>query len=513
MGPKLALVIPMIVRGGPRGATRASIPHLGVGYIAGNLPDSLAECRVFDCQADGLSEDALLQRLFEFDPDVVGFTAYTQSIKMVSRISAALKSRKPDTLTVVGGTHVSALPVETLESFPALDAAVAFEGERAFSELLEAFREGGPGTDLARIPGVCARHDGTVRIGPKRPPIEDLDSVSFPAWHLLDLDRYSGVYHMLDRARRAVPLTTGRGCSFHCSFCFRVSGPTQRLRSIPNVMEELRHNINESGVREVVILNESFLADHEHALSFCDAVIREGLHRRFRWSCQSRVDQVSPQILKMIRLAGCRSISMGIESGDPAVLDRIRKRATLEQGIEAVRMAREAGLRTDTNFILGLPGDTRESISRTIDHALRVDADMAGFARLTPFPGTDIAGMARRGEGGLRILSTDFDDCDKHAGTAMDLVNVPHEELDRLQRSAYFRFYRRPKRWLSALRMASLSVLARTLLLVVASGLRSLFHRRLFGSRSGTLRRLPSPGAVHPSRVVPSGTGHVRARH
>jgi radical SAM superfamily enzyme YgiQ (UPF0313 family) len=493
---RLALVAPSILRDGPRGAGRGSIPHLGLAYVAGNVQRSATDLLAVDCAAERMTEADLLERLRAFRPDVVAFTAYTQSVKMVSRVATRLKADRPEIRVIVGGTHATAVPVETLDAYPSLDAAVVAEGERTFADLLEAYHRGGPDADVTAIPGVCGRREGRVVLAPPRPEIEELDAIGFPAWDLVDLDRYSGVYHVTDRARRAVPLATGRGCAFRCSFCFRGTGTTQRLRSIPNVLEELRHDVNVLGIREFVILNESFLADRNHVLEFCDALLREGLDRRVRWSCQSRVDQVTPEVAVALRRAGCRVVSLGIESGDAGMLDRMHKQTTLEQGIQAVRVAREAGLLTDTNFILGLPGETPESLARTIEHSLKVNADMAGFARLAPFPGTEVLRMARRGLGGLRLLSEDPDDFDKHTGAALELIRVPRAELDRFQRIAYWRFYRRPSRWLSALRMVRPLVLLVTAWQMLLGGLRSMVG-------AGRLRRgrpVPSrnPEALRP---------------
>jgi len=160
-----------------------------------------------------------------------------------------------------------------------------------------------------------------------------------------------------------------------------------------------------------------------------------------------------------MKRAGCRVISYGVESGSPEMLKRIKKGITLERVGNAIRWTREAGILTDTNYIIGHPWDTRETINDTIYFAVKSNAHMASFAILVPFPGTEIARMALKGEGGRKLLSTDYSTYGKQVGGAMELDDIPRQDLERFHRKAYMKFYLRPSRILNFMRVVDLRMM------------------------------------------------------
>jgi len=459
-GFRLALVIP------PRGAygfrdtgMKESLPHIGIAYLASNtgLPDE--NVRVFDCPAEKISFKGLVSRLREFQPDIVGFTGLTYQVDDAHTAARGIKQAFPGVTTIIGGYHVSAIPEETLNRYPEFDLAVYGEGEHTIKELLEALDGGAEAEQLSAIDGLGFRHRGVARVNQPREFEDRLDLFEFPGYDKMPMERYIGFYSLFMIPRRTVALSTGRGCPYKCIFCFKATGPKYRKRSMDSVMEEVRKDISHFGVRDIVITDESFMTHRARVHEFCNTILEEDLNRKMNWICQSRVDHAEIETIKLMKRAGCRVISFGVETGSPEILKNIHKGITREKVVEAVRMTREAGILTDTNFIIGHPGDTRETIEETIRFSKELDADMVSFAIMVPFPGTEIERMAHQGEGGLRVLTKDYSQFGKQVGGSLELEEIPRRELERYHRKAYTTFYLRPSKILHLLKGVDLRML------------------------------------------------------
>jgi radical SAM superfamily enzyme YgiQ (UPF0313 family) len=237
---------------------------------------------------------------------------------------------------------------------------------------------------------------------------------------------------------------SSRGCPFRCSFCFRLLGEQVRFRSLESVMQEMKRDRDVFGARQFFFQDETFTVDRERTVQFCEAVLRSGLRRDTDWICETRVDAVDRELLLRMKDAGCTLINYGVESGSQDILDKSRKKITLEQIRQALAYTKELKIRTFTNFIIGNPYDTPRTIKQTIQLALELDSDFASFTILTPFPGTETREMARNRVGGLRLMSEDWRDYSNQFGNALELEAVPRTMLERFQRQAYFRFYVRP---------------------------------------------------------------------
>lgn len=457
---RLAIVIPSLgLRGVKDVGMKESLPHIGVAYLAANLDREIVDVIIIDCPATGTTLKELLSALAAFQPDIVGFTAMTYHILDAWVTARKVKETMPGVTTIVGGYHVSAVPEETIRRFREFDIGVYGEGERTLNELISAIRGGAGGADLASIPGVCCRENGEVRLAPPRLFMEDLDALKFPAYELMPIEKYAGFYKVLMIPRRTVPISTGRGCPHKCIFCYKATGDKYRVRSVGSVMAEVRRDIREYHIREFVVTDESFLARKDRVRGFCEAILNEGIQKKVSWICQSRVDHADPETLGLMKRAGCRVISYGIEAGNADVLKTIKKGITAEQALNAIGWAKKAGILTDTNFIIGHPGETRETIRETVELSIRLDAHLASYALLVPFPGTEVARMAKMGEGGLKQISEDYSQFGKQVGGALELEGIPRAELERFQRRAYMRFFLRPSKFLNLFRVVSLRML------------------------------------------------------
>lgn len=269
----------------------------------------------------------------------------------------------------------------------------------------------------------------------------DLDALPRPAW---DLYGPSDVYQIY----------ASRGCPFRCIFCMRALGDTVRYRSPKNVVDEFEEVLERYGPKRIDFSDETFTMRRAWVLEICDELERRGLHRRMPWFANGRVNTVDEDLLRRIRRAGCVRMGFGIESGNQAILEAAQKGTTIAQIERVIAAAKRAGLETEAFYILGFPGETRATALDTIRLAARLNTTSAAFGIMVPYPGTEVAAMAARGEGGYRLLSRDWSDYDKHLGNALELEGLPRRQLERLQARAYLWFYARNLRLGSLARFA-----------------------------------------------------------
>lgn len=400
-------------------------PHLGLGYIAAFVRSKNIECAVIDAKFEAVGLEEVQSRLYRQKPDVVGITAMTHEITQADKVARIVKQISPQTITVVGGPHTTALPGQTLAEFPSFDIAVFGEGEHTFFELITTIEKQG---SLEGVRGIGYRKANGVQLNEPREPIKDLDELPFPAWDLFPKST-------------AYPVTTTRGCPFRCNFCMRVSGNRVRKRSPQKIVEELQIDIDVYNARFIHVSDEAFTVDKKYAHEILDLLIGKGLHKKISWVASTRVDLVDYDLLKKIKAAGCGWLAFGVESGNKEILKASKKGITLEQATKAIKMAKEVGLKTGSYFILGHPFETRKTAQDTIKFATKLNTDTVTFGIMVPYPGTEIYEMAKRGEGGYKIISTDWADYNKTIGNSLELETLGRKELERLELLAYLRFY------------------------------------------------------------------------
>jgi len=357
-------------------------PPLGLAYLAAVLEADGHQVRIFDLGLEPhtpLADD--VQRISAFDPQVLGLTSMTSLYHSAMETATLLKAQLGRPI-IIGGPHATVYPERVLRESPVIDYVVRGEGEETLREVIAALD--GNSRDLSEIGGLSYRLRGEVVSNPDRPLIGDLDALPFPARHLFDLKRY-GL-----RAPPGEPMVTilsSRGCPYNCGYCFKgIVGRTYRQRSPGNIITELRQVINQYGVRSFYFIDDLFTIDVRRLQTLTDQLINEKLD--IRWQCLGRVDRVTAEILQKMYAAGCRRIHFGIESGNQDVLNRISKGIQLQQVRQAVRWAQDVGIAVKGYFMLGLPGDTEETMQQTIDLAAELNMEEAMFSLTTPFPGT-----------------------------------------------------------------------------------------------------------------------------
>ena len=436
---------------------RASIwstqwPPITLAYLAAVAHEAGHEGRVFDCPAVGLSTDSLLAKLCAQPPDICLLAISTPSFFHDMLLVEQLKAVLPVTKIGVLGVHATAMDQSVLEGYSQVDFVVRGEPEDSFAEVLAALARG---EDLSGVEGITFRGVTGVERNPDRPYIADLDRLPFPRWSALDL----GSYRLPLGRQRFLCLSPLRGCPHKCSFCSASSyyGRKVRYRSPASVVQEILHCRRRYGVSDIFMWAETFTLNRRYIIKLCRAIARDAPGTR--WTCNSRPDTVDPELLGEMARAGCWMISFGLESSDPAVLERAGKGLRSMDFARPVRQAREAGMKTLGHFVLGLPGDTRQTIRHTVNTALSLDLDFAQFYTAAPLVGTPLYAEAVR-EG--LIDPDDFSSVSQSAAS-MQLHGLSPKVVDRERTRATRRFYLRPRQMLrlakfAALRLGSLKM-------------------------------------------------------
>jgi len=392
---------------------------------------------VIDAKLQRLTLADILACLGKSRPDAVGITAMTHEIERASETAAAIKGMLGDIPIIVGGVHLSILPEETLQRYSSFDAGVVGEGEEVTAELLSALIGGRE--KLPSIGGIVYRENGKVKMNTPAAFIADLDKLPYPAWEKFPS---AASYRIL----------TSRGCPYECIFCMRASGKRLRQRSPENVVGEIESVLAKNPPKLFLFSDETFTVSNKRVNSICGLIIERGLHKKIRWSATTRVDSINEEMLKVMKKAGCQSVEFGVESGNPAILKAIKKGITMAQAKDAVMFAKSLGLHVETAFILGHPNETLETACDTINFAAKLNADVIQLGIMVPYPGTEVADIARRGEGGYRIISRDWSQYNKQLGNALELDTLSRRDLELLQLAGYLKLFIYNRRFMDLLK-------------------------------------------------------------
>ena len=369
-----------------------NLPSLGLLSLGAVLRKSGYRVKIVESASLGLSFSQTMDEIFRERPSYLGLSCTTASVKNAAKISRAVKETSPGTLVLAGGPHITALPEETFRLFPDFDFAILGEGEAALPDLLEAL-EGKRKPE--QVESAVFRQGEEIRANPRRGFIENLDSLPFPAFDLLP--DFPGAYRapFLNYLKGpAASLISSRGCPQSCTFCDRsVFGNRYRYFSEDYLWELIFLLHRRYGVRHLVFTDDQFAAFRPRLMRLCEKMARGGLG--IQWNCDARVDSVDPDLLEMMKRAGCWMISYGIESGSQKILDQVRKGITLGQVEQAVRWTREAGIRAKGLFMIGYPEETEETLGETLTFIGRSGLDEINLSFLTPYPGTEIYRQAK----------------------------------------------------------------------------------------------------------------------
>ncbi|MDD5254843.1 MAG: radical SAM protein [Candidatus Omnitrophica bacterium] len=416
-------------------------PPLGLGYLASYLKRELPgiDISIIDTTFTH-SFTAAFRRLEEINPDIIGI--YSDAIMSRDALSIADWSRERKIFTVFGGPQPTVSP----DIFIArADAVVRGEGEATLAELLK--RHGDK--DLSSIPGLWWKKDGeVVRNRPNRDFL-DLDSLPFPQRDLLAMRSYMYYWNYLDAAdihRRGTTMMVSRSCPFVCSYCqpviHEMFGEKLRLRSPENIIQEVASLQEQYGVDSIFFHDDTFTVDHHWLAEFCKRL--DNLRPRILWGCNSRVDTVDEEVLKLMHVSGLRNIHFGIESASQRILDAVyNKQIRIDKVRDVIASADRIGIDTMGFFMLGAPGETPEEINKTISFAMGLKLKEASFSLTTPLSGTYLYRKLLLDDS--FEIDKDYDNRNYYSRYSIK-GGIGFRRIKRLQLKAFLLFYLHPFR-------------------------------------------------------------------
>lgn len=393
MSAKVLLVTPPYHAGVVESAGRW--PHLGFIYMAGSLRAAGHDVVIYDAMSTDDTLDDIRRHIREVKPKVVAVSAKTPSLYAAIDTLRVAKEEDPETLTLIGGVHPTFCYREILTQWgEVVDFAVRGEGERTFVELMTCLQAKGfraPSdvlADLSRVPGIAFRSGGEVIATPTRPMISNLDELT-PAWDLVEWSDYK--LHFIPESRVAT-VSSSRGCVNECLFCSQQKfwDRSHRMRSPESFLNEAAHLHEKYGVNYFLLTDEYPTRDRRRWLAILDGLIARNMDAHFLVeTCVTDILR-DADIMDKYAAAGILHIYVGVEGARQERVDRFKKNLACEQSRRAIKVINDAGIISETSFILGLPEETAESIRDTLELAMEYDPDYAHFLMLAPWPFADM---------------------------------------------------------------------------------------------------------------------------
>jgi anaerobic magnesium-protoporphyrin IX monomethyl ester cyclase len=411
---------------------------LGLMYLTSYLrerqPDHHLEILDLSCHKN--PDRALEERLRALDPHVVAVSAFTSEAENLHQVARAAKSHSTDAVVVAGGAHVSAWTDDVVED-QNVDVLAFGEGEETFDEIVTMVSNGNAPRGVA---GTAWRTNGGTEFGPPREPIPDLDKLPFPAWDMVTIGSYARLPRSGNVKRnRYMPIFTSRGCPYKCAYCHRIFPKRFRSRSAENVLRELRMLVETYGIHDIEIHDDAFNLDLHRAKKICQGIIEGGLDLSIAFPNGVRADRLDRELVSLLAQAGTTNMAVAVDTASTRLQKRMGRFLDITRVQDAIGWARREGITAIGYFMLGFPTETLEELEATIRFAVESELPFASFFIVTPYPGTPLwketFGQARapvRCYRDLNVFSGHF-----------NLSQVDGRELRRLQRSAYWQFYRR----------------------------------------------------------------------
>ncbi|MCP4051004.1 MAG: B12-binding domain-containing radical SAM protein [bacterium] len=416
------------------------MPGLGPGYLASILRQKGNTVEILHCNQKKYTFKDFDKHMSTNKYDLIGIQMFTFDIVSVKKHLAIIKKHSLKTYTVLGGYHPSGDPDNVLIDQENADFAFMSEAEKGFPLLIEELKK--KSDNFNHIPNLIWRNENKI-IKNHISVIEDLDSLPFPAWDLMDPNEYPEAPHgAFFKSFPSAPLIITRGCPMQCTFCAGKSITTNhiRSRSVDNVIREMIFLRDKYGVYDFLIEDENFTANKKIVKEFCNTIINKNLN--ITWSCPSgvRIDTLNEEMLKLMEQSGCHSLSLGIEFGSQRIHDLTRKKLSIEKIKEKLELFKNTNIRTTGFFLFGVPGETKSEMLETIKFSKSIPVDRAQFNNFMPLPGSEIYQKEFSSKDSLSNAEHFF---------VHDVSYVPKgmskREMKNIQRKAYLEFYLRPK--------------------------------------------------------------------
>jgi anaerobic magnesium-protoporphyrin IX monomethyl ester cyclase len=407
-----------------------------LAYVVAVLEEAGLEVDFVDGVMEEMSIADFAQEAARIEPGLVVIECSTPSISYDLKTAEAVKNSVDGTFVTLIGSHATFFHEEILRDNLAVDGICRGEFEMTIRELALTLAHG---DDLSQVTGLSYREAEEVRVNPPRPLIQDLDSLPFPARHIVRHEGYRAAIYAGDSPTAMV---SSRGCPHHCIYCLwpdTLYGHKFRARSAVNIVDEMEHVVTDYGVDEIYFDDDCLTLNKKRVLEMCRLVLERGIE--VRWIVQSRVDTVDREMLTAMKEAGCHYILFGVESGSPKMLEIMKKRISLDKVRETFRHCRELGIKSQAFFLFGIPGETQETIQETIEFAKDIEADSTQFAIAIPHPGTELYQVCS--EQGWLV----YDNWEDFAAenSLIETDQLTRDDVAKARIRAYRRFYFNPK--------------------------------------------------------------------
>lgn len=401
------------------------LPPTDLMYLAAVAEKVGLEAKINDYSQNGDYEADLK----EFNPDYLVVNIATPTLE--HDLDAVKKAKEicPNVITIAKGAAFLTLAERIIKEHNELNFGILGEAENTLKEILEE-------KPKAEILGLYYKENDEVKFTGNRPFIEDLDSLPFPARHLVD----NNIYRRPDNNKVQATIKVSRGCPFHCFFCLAtpVSGAKVRRRSPKNIVAEIKECVEKYNIKNFLFWSDIFNIDKDWTMKLCQAIIDSGL--KITWSANTRADTADLEMAEMMYKSGCRLVSIGVESGSQYMLEKMGKKITLNDVRRTVKVFKKAKIRIYNYFVIGLPWETEETVEETIKFAIELNSDFISFYTATPLPGSRFYDYAV--EHNLFDKETSFENA--YYYPAVNTHHLSRERVFELHKSAIKRFYLRP---------------------------------------------------------------------
>ncbi len=401
------------------------LPPTDLMYLAAVAEKLGLDAKIQDYSQGGNFEEDLK----EFQPDYLVVNIATPTLEHDLEAVKKAKEICPNIVTIAKGAAFLTLADKIIKEHDELDFGILGEAEDTLSEILQ-------DKQPADILGIYYKENGDIKFTGKRPFIEDLDRIPFPARHLVD----NTIYRRPDNNKVQATIKVSRGCPFHCFFCLAtpVSGAKVRRRSVENIVAEIRECVEKYNIKNFLFWSDIFNIDREWTIDLCNEIIKSDL--KITWSANTRADTADLEMAKLMYKSGCRLVSVGVESGSQYMLEKMGKKITLDDVRRTIKIFKKAKIRIYNYFVIGLPWETEETIEDTIKFAIELNSDFISFYTATPLPGSRFYEYAL--EHNLFDKETSFENA--YFYPAVNTHHLTRDRIFELHKSAIKRFYLRP---------------------------------------------------------------------
>lgn len=409
---------------------------IGLAYIAPIAERKGHYVEILDLALEKDPDQVLKRKIGERRWDVAGFTCMTAEWEGACHAAEQLKKWSRETLTVFGGQHPTILTEDVLsESF--VDFVCLGEGEATFGELLDMVERRGSPTNVRGL--AFKSSSGERMVNPPRPPIEDVDRIPLPSYHLLDLDRYAvaeSARHT-PRYKRAIQIFTSRGCPWHCTYCHDLFGKKFHARSPEHVLAEMKMLYYDYRIQEFMIEDDIFNFDMDRAKRICDLIVESGMEVALQFGNGVRLERLDKELIEKLAAAGTHHMCIAIESASPRIQRVMKKYLKLHMINDVVQWSRQVGIETLGFFMIGFPTETLEEIKMTIRFACQTDLDEALFSIVIPYAGTEMSHQILQEQ----LYDASAIETHLHQVPRIRTSEFDFKTLKSLQRRAYFLFF------------------------------------------------------------------------